>query len=105
MPKGARMPMQEEYKSSPKKLIRFFVNSRDNWKEKTIEVKYDLKICKKRIRFLETSKAKLKFKEKELREKQNELQSELLELRSELQRQREENKRLAEAAKKKSASW
>lgn len=52
--------MATHYKTPLKKLVTFFRRSRDSWKEKTLQSKKELKLCKNRIRFLETSKAKLK---------------------------------------------
>jgi len=48
------------YQSPLKKLVQFFQESRDNWKNKAQEAKQALKLARNRIRFLEESKAKLK---------------------------------------------
>ena len=49
------------YKTPLKKLVIFFRTSRDKWKEKTLQAKKELKLCKNRIKYLESSKAKLKL--------------------------------------------
>lgn len=49
--------MQEKtYKSPLKKLVRFFEQSRDNWKEKYFEKKIELKRATNRIYDLENRK-------------------------------------------------
>jgi molecular chaperone GrpE (heat shock protein) len=45
------------YKSPPRKLVRFFEGSRDQWKEKCLAAKAAGKGLKNRMRFLERSKA------------------------------------------------
>lgn len=57
----------ENFKSPVKKLTTFFKNSRDKWKEKCKQAMLDIRSQKKRIDFLETSKAELKTKVKELK--------------------------------------
>ena len=54
------------YKSPIRKLSRFFESSRDKWKHKCKEAKYQVKILKNRVRFLENSKAELKNRVNEL---------------------------------------
>lgn len=54
------------YKSPIRKLVRFFENSRNQWKTKCKEAKRTIKRLKNRIRFLERSKAFLKSTVKEL---------------------------------------
>ena len=61
------MSMDNDYKSPTHKLIKFFKRSRDQWKEKALEAKNKTKLCKNRIKFLETSKASLKSEVKNLR--------------------------------------
>ncbi len=48
------------YKSPVHKLIRFFEDSRDNWKAKYQSLKKDHKRLENRVRFLERSKAEAK---------------------------------------------
>lgn len=48
------------YKSPRHKLVRFFEQSRDQWKTKHHHVKAEVKRLTNRIRFLEQSKADLK---------------------------------------------
>ena len=44
---------EKEYKSPVRKLVKFFKNSRDNWKGKYQELKKKFKRQSNRIRFLE----------------------------------------------------
>ena len=55
----------QTYKS-PKKLVKFFEKSRDQWKEKCSEAKAKVKQLNNRIHFLESSKEHLKNKNKAL---------------------------------------
>jgi septal ring factor EnvC (AmiA/AmiB activator) len=57
---------QKPYKSSLRKLVRFFERSRDQWKAKCLEAKATAKGLKHRIRYLERSKEQWKTKAKEL---------------------------------------
>ena len=57
---------QKTYKSPTRKLVRFFNNSRDQWKAKCLEAKAAAKGLKHRIRYLEQSKLEWKTKAKEL---------------------------------------
>ena len=50
------------YKSPPRKLLRFFLKSRDQWKAKCQRAKGRVKRLENRVRFLETSKAQWKSK-------------------------------------------
>jgi hypothetical protein len=56
----------KDYKSPPRKLLRFFEKSRDQWKAKCAEAKKVIKRLKNRIFFLENSKALWKQRAKEL---------------------------------------
>jgi chromosome segregation ATPase len=53
-------PSVKVYKSPLKKLVRFFEQSRDNWKSKSQAAKANVKRLQNRVRFLESSKADLK---------------------------------------------
>ena len=57
---------EKTYKSPRRKLVRFFENSRDQWKAKCLEAKATAKGLKHRIRYLEQSKAEWKTKAREL---------------------------------------
>jgi hypothetical protein len=76
-----------KYKSPLRKLVKFFEQSRNQWKEKSIEAKSTLKRLSNRVRYLETTKAEWKQKaillEKELKQLrlQAEKKSEDLELK------------------------
>lgn len=62
----------DEFKSPARKLVPFFVDSRDKWKAKCQKAKYQAKLLKNRIRHLDKRKAELKQKvkvlEKELKQ-------------------------------------
>ncbi len=64
-----------KYKSSLKKLVKFFKKSRDNWKNKAQAAKQALKLAKNRIRFLEDSKEKFKAEVKMLKKQMLSIQS------------------------------
>ena len=54
------------YTSPPRKLIRFFKKSRDQWKAKCQRAKATVKRLENRVRFLEKSKAQWKARAQEL---------------------------------------
>jgi chromosome segregation ATPase len=62
----ASLQEQSVYKSSERKLVRFFETSRNKWKIKARESKRVLKRLKNRIRFLEFSRARWKDKAQRL---------------------------------------
>jgi uncharacterized protein (DUF3084 family) len=47
-----------EYVSPPRKLVRFFESSRNQWKAKHHQVKKQLKLAQNQIRAVEKSRAK-----------------------------------------------
>ena len=66
MPQANDLP----YSSPPRKLLRFFLKSRDQWKAKCQRAKATVKRLENRVRFLEKSKAQWKAKAQAL-EKEN----------------------------------
>ena len=62
----SEMQQGKEYKSPPRKLIKFFEKSRNQWKAKCLEAKKLIKQLKNRIHFLEKSKEEWKSRTKEL---------------------------------------
>tara|TARA_Y100000310_G_C20200368_1_gene586595 strand:- start:180 stop:452 length:273 start_codon:yes stop_codon:yes gene_type:complete len=80
------------YSSPPRKLLRFFLNSRDQWKAKCQRAKATVKRLENRVRFLEKSKTQWKAKAQAL-EKEN--------ARLKAQAQEEERQRKAPIALKK----
>ena len=58
------------YSSPPRKLLRFFLKSRDQWKAKCQRAKATVKRLENRVRFLEQSKAEWKTRARAL-EKEN----------------------------------
>jgi len=64
----------KSYKSPARKLIRFFEESRDQWKAKCLNAKYQIKLLSNKIRYLEKRKSDLTKKVKELERELEELQ-------------------------------
>jgi hypothetical protein len=64
-----------DYKSPLRKLVKFFEQSRNQWKEKTIEAKKNLKQLSNRVRYLERSKEQWKQKARTLEQELKELRS------------------------------
>lgn len=56
----------QKYKTPVSKLIRFFERSRDKWKNKTKEAKYQIKLLRKKIKYLEQNKKIYKTENKKL---------------------------------------
>ncbi len=75
----------KSYKSPPHKLVRFFLESRDKWKEKYLSLKKDNKYLQNKISFLNGSKTRWKEKslylDKELKKKAKELELRTTELK------------------------
>jgi len=71
----------QTYKSPLRKLVKFFEQSRDNWKNKCLEAKALLKKLKNKIDYLEKSRAQWKKKTTEFKEKITELEGELTEMK------------------------
>ena len=63
------------YSSSPRKLLRFFLKSRDPWKAKCQRAKTTVKRLENRVRFLENSKAQWKAKAQALEQEQAHLKA------------------------------
>jgi hypothetical protein len=63
----SRSGTKKIYKSPTRKLVKFFENSRSQWKAKCKKAKRTIKQLKHRVRFLETSKAVLKSRVKKLK--------------------------------------
>ena len=64
-------------KAQSKNLLCSFKNSRDKWKEKCKQAMLDIRSLKKRIEFLEQSKAELKCQLKELKAQNQQLQNDM----------------------------
>jgi len=82
------------YTSPPRKLIRFFLKSRDQWKAKCLTAKAAIKRMENRVRFLEQSKALWK-------QRAQALEAEVAQLRVQLPPQADN---LEETAEKKTPS-
>lgn len=68
---------KKEYKSSSRKLAKFFEKSRDQWKTKCRESKIKVKYLNNRVRDLEKSRQKWKQKAKKLETELKKLEAEL----------------------------
>ncbi len=53
-------PSRKKYKSPKQKLVRLFENSRDKWKQKAKDAKYQIKLLRKKNKYLEQNNAKQK---------------------------------------------
>ena len=62
------------YRSPARKLIKFFEESRDQWKAKCLSAKYQIKLLSNKVRYLEKRKAELKQRVKKLERELEELQ-------------------------------
>ncbi len=81
----------ESYKSPVRKLIPFFKKSGNQWKEKCQEAKYQVKLLKNKIRYMDKSKEKFKMRVKELENeiclmnaKEKQMEQEISELKKNL---------------------
>lgn len=57
----------DSYKSPVRKLVQFFKKSRNQWKVKCQEAKYQVKLLNNKIRYMDKSKEKFKMRVKELK--------------------------------------
>ena len=64
-----------EYKTRPKVLMEFFHRSRDQWKEKCLAAKADLKKARNTIAWLQSSRDQWKQKCQQLQAELDQLQS------------------------------
>lgn len=71
------MPDERSYTSPPRKLIRFFLQSRDQWKAKYQRAKATIKRLENRGRFLEKSKDNWKARAKALEAENTQLKTQL----------------------------
>ena len=70
------MENKTEYKSPKYKLLHFFEDSRDKWKDKVKEARKVIHLLKKRVTFLENSREYWRKREKDLKEELNNIKSE-----------------------------
>jgi len=47
-----------EYKSPSRKLVPWFLHSRDQWKKKCLDAKYELKKARQQVRYLKEALAR-----------------------------------------------
>jgi len=57
---------EKKYKSPMSKLVSFFEDSRNKWKNKAKDAKYQIKLLRKRIKYLEQNKNEFKNRSKDL---------------------------------------
>ena len=57
MEKALQQSITNKFKSPAAKLIRFFENSRDKWKNKAKGAKYNIKLLKKKIKSLKMKRS------------------------------------------------
>lgn len=69
--------MELDYKSPLRKLVKHFKKSRDKWKERALESSNNIIRYKNRIKFLESSKSKVKSELKTLKAKLTSIETEL----------------------------
>ncbi len=69
------------YSSPPRKLLRFFLKSRDQWKAKCQHAKTTVKRLENRVRFLEKSKEQWKSKAQALEQENAHLKAQAQEER------------------------
>jgi chromosome segregation ATPase len=78
----------KEYRSPPKKLVKFFERSRNLWKARCGEAKYRVKLLHTKVADLRKSRDRWKGETKRLRSEVRQLQDELGQLQAELQEQK-----------------
>ena len=71
----------KQYRSPIRKLVKFFEQSRDNWREKCLEAKRRVKLLHTKVADLQASRQRWKQEAKQLR-------AELAQLREELEEQK-----------------
>jgi len=71
------MERKTVYKSRTKVLLRFFEESRNNWKRKCRKAKENLKLAKNQVRAVEKSRAHWKALNKQLRRELQETRRQL----------------------------
>jgi septal ring factor EnvC (AmiA/AmiB activator) len=81
----------KKYKSPKHKLIRFFENSRDKWKKKARDAKYQIKLLRKKVKYLEQNKrnhkehsSNLEHQILQMKNKEKEMQAEIDRLKKNL---------------------
>jgi len=90
----AKMSVKEnqEYKSPLRKLVKFFEQSRNQWKEKYQSAKKTIKRLLNRVRYLETSKEQWKQKARQLEKELKELSGFTESLQEELKKKNDSKK-------------
>lgn len=81
------LPAGKKYISPKSKLIRFFEKSRDKWKIKAMNAKYQIKLLRQKNKYLEQKK-------KEFKERSRNLEIELQQMNAREKRMRDEIEQL-----------
>ncbi len=87
----AQQTAGKKYKSPKWKLIRFFEGSRNKWKIKAKDAKYQIKLLRKRVKYLEQNKKEFKelsnnldLQVKEMKDKEKRMLAEIDRLKKNL---------------------
>lgn len=75
-----------KYKSPKSKLIRFFEGSRNKWKRKTKDAKYQIKLLRKKLKYLEKNKQDAKEHSKNLEKQLQQMQEKEKRMQDEIDR-------------------
>ena len=82
---------EKKYKSPKWKLIRFFEGSRNKWKIKAKDAKYQIKLLRKRVKYLEQHKREFKERSnnlelqvQQIKDKEKRMQAEIDQLKKNL---------------------
>ena len=70
------------WKSPARKLLRFFYNSREHWKQKHHQVKSQIKLLNNQVRAVEKSREQWKHKAKQAQQEVRQLQRQVAELKN-----------------------
>jgi peptidoglycan hydrolase CwlO-like protein len=73
--------VSNEFRSPLRKLVRFFQDSRDNWKQKCQEAKRQCKRLSNQVRAVENSRAQWRSRAEQFQQQVAELEQQLAELK------------------------
>ena len=76
----------KSYTSPRRKLVKFFEKSRNKWKDKCQQAKYQIKLLRNKIRYLEKSKSLSKNRVQELEAELEQMKSNEKQLLEEIER-------------------
>ncbi len=84
--KAVQISATKIYKSPKRKLVRFFEKSRNKWKDKCQQAKYQIKLLRNKIRYLENNKTIYKERVKELEAKLHQMKNNEKQMVDEIER-------------------